>query len=266
MVKPTFLVVGSMKCGTTSLVRALQRHPKIGKGPRKETHFFDRKYRRGLQWYEDLFSLAPGEIHVGEKTPVYMYDPQVRRRIAEDLPGVRLVAIVRDPVARAYSHYWHSLRNRKETLTFEEALAAEPERLATAEPPWTYRWSYVDRGRYADQLQDFAELVGREALFVTTLEAAKADPSEPVIGSLKHLGLDPAEQTDLTMPRRNRGRRGKRLPAGAVGKPQADPQESIPPMSAELRERLMVEFAAEDAKLKQWMGWERLPWDSLADK
>ena len=128
MVKPTFIIVGVMKAGATSLFGAVRRHPQVGKPSKKELHFFDRKNytRLGMEWYEQHFELGPKQIAVGEATPAYVYEAETRERIAENLPDVRLIISLRDPVRRAYSHFWHSKRMGKEQLpTFEEALAAE---------------------------------------------------------------------------------------------------------------------------------------------
>ena len=103
--KPTFLVVGAQKAGTTSLYNTIKKHPNVGRANTKEVHFFDRFYSRGMEWYEQQFRLKPEHSKVGEATPVYMYDAELRARIAADLKDIKILVIVRDPVARAYSHF-----------------------------------------------------------------------------------------------------------------------------------------------------------------
>src|ERR671919_2133494 len=104
---PTFLVIGAMKSGTTALINSLGKHPDVFALP-SEIHFFDRFHDRGLDWYRERFAKARGQGAVGESTPEYMYLPHARERIVRDLPGVQLIAILRNPVERAYSHYWHN--------------------------------------------------------------------------------------------------------------------------------------------------------------
>ncbi len=274
MVKPTFIIVGAQKAGTTSLFRAVRHHPQVGKTTKKELHFFDRKkYKRlGMEWYEQQFELEPKQVAVGEATPAYMYESEVRERIAENLPDVRLIITLRDPVRRAYSHFWHSKRMEKEPLpTFEEALAAEAERLATAKQISRYWWSYADRGRYIDQLEDLERLFGRERMCIVTLEEMQQDPDKEIAQVLAHIGVDPALRTESGLPMRNtynerRPAELREMKRDSDGEVQQKPPSSYPPLNPETRSRLMEEFQPYDARLKEWLGRAALPWESLANE
>ena len=103
--------------------------------PGKELHFFDldARFQLSLEWYASHFSSAPRGVRLGEATQTYMYLPHALDRIADALPGRRAIAILRDPVDRAYSHYWHNVERGREHLTFAEAVRAEPERLEGAD-------------------------------------------------------------------------------------------------------------------------------------
>ena len=137
---PDFLLIGGQRCGSTSLYTTLCGHPQVLAGAHKEPHFFDNNHLRGEDFYRRLFPL---QIHLlarerrlgrrvvtGEATTYYLAHPAVPARVAAMLPDVRLIAILRDPVDRAYSHYQLSVREGRESLPFEQALAAEPERIA----------------------------------------------------------------------------------------------------------------------------------------
>ena len=125
---PDFLVLGAQKAGTTALYAYLRWHPGITGPSWKEVSFFDRHWWRGPAWYRGQFPLRSGTRLVGEASPSYLFHPLAPERVRALVPDARLVALVRDPVARAYSHYQHEVALGREPLSFEDALAAEPER------------------------------------------------------------------------------------------------------------------------------------------
>ncbi len=181
----------------------------------KETHFFDEKFSKGTDWYRAFFPLAStrercrkhgGELLAGEATPYYMFHPAVPARVARTLPDVKLIALLRNPVERAYSHYQMMSRTGRESLGFEEALAAEPRRLAGAEEALmtdteTYlpkgsrahhqhrHRAYFSRGLYAEQLGRWLAHFPREQLLVIKTEDMIAHPAETYAKTLEFLGL-----------------------------------------------------------------------------
>ena len=210
-VLPDFLILGGQRCGSTSLYDMLCGHPDVMPASHKEPHFFDNNHLRGEQFYRRLFPLR---MHVrarerrlgrrvvtGEATTYYLAHPAVPARVRAMLPNVRLIAIVRDPVDRAYSHYQLSVREGREPLSFEEALAAEPERLAGEEQRLltdpTYRGvahrfhSYRSRGRYVDQLERWWDEFPREQLLVLRSEDMFEQPRAVYDEMAAFLGLDP---------------------------------------------------------------------------
>src|SRR5947209_1159841 len=137
---PDFLIIGAQKAGTTSLYRYLAAHPDIVASTRKEVHFFDINFWRGEWWYRSLFPLRRRlqrrpplrnrPAITGEASPYYLFHPFAPERAAQLLPDAKLIVLLRDPVERAWSHYRHEVANGRETMTFPDALAAEPARLA----------------------------------------------------------------------------------------------------------------------------------------
>jgi hypothetical protein len=159
---PDFLIIGAQKCGTTSLVNNLNKHPEIrmcefSQGSGSEVHFFDRDimYQRGLDWYGSLFK--PGFI-CGEKTPEYMYDDKAIFRIRQDLPGVKLIVCLRDPVKRFISQL--NMRNKANKISFEEAIK-NPE--------------YVGRGMYYNQLKKVLDHFPEEQVHITVMDEVLKD-------------------------------------------------------------------------------------------
>lgn len=261
---PDYLIIGAQRAGTTSLYDFLCRHPDVA-GPTaaktdihwaKELHFFDDKYWLGVDWYRSFFPLAAtravirrrgGDLLAGEASPSYLFHPAVPVRVAATVPKVRLIALLRDPIERAYSHYQLMVRTGREELSFEDALAAEDERLAAeeermrADPRYSsakYRhYAYLTRGLYADQLERWLEYFPREQLLVVRAEDFRARPGDIYAEIVAFLGLRPWQPAEF--PPRNRA--------------------SYAPIDPALRARLEERFAEPNAHLARLLardfGW-----------
>lgn len=260
---PSFLICGGQRCGTTSMYRALAAHPAVLKAVlHKGVHYFDVGYGHGPRWYQGHFptrrsaarrsqTLGGVPVQTFESSPYYMYHPQAATRIAADLPGVRLVVLVRDPVERAYSHHAHEVARGFETeRDFGRALKLEPERLAgqaeaLARDPEYYSFAhqhhaYRARGEYVRYLRQLSTVVGRDLIHVVDSEDFFARPEQVYDGVLDFLGLP-----RLGYPRFERH---NARPRGA-------------PMSLLLRAELERHYADFDAPLAAWLGrplaWRR---------
>jgi hypothetical protein len=241
---PTFVIAGAQKSGTTSLTEALRQHPEIAFSRRKELHFFDRHFARGLEWYEAQFDPQPHHRQVGEATPAYMYDAVARERLAATLPDARIVVILRNPVDRAYSHYWHKRRLGDEPLeTFEEAIAAEPERRARQEVRKRIGFAYVDRGHYAPQIESLIAGHGRERVHVMLLDDLVRDREATLRELLTFLDVDPSPASTLEVRKRNSYR-----VTTAEGTTAA---VDYTPMSEQTRAELTDHFAASNQRLAE---------------
>ncbi|MDY7109710.1 MAG: sulfotransferase [Planctomycetota bacterium] len=208
---PDFLIVGAARCGTTWLYECLRRHPQVYLPPEKrpEPHFFlkNAEYERGLRYYSDRYFVGVGRDRIaGEASTSYLYHPSVAPRIAEHLPGVRLIAILRNPVDRAFSNYIVSSRNGFEPLGFSEAIRVEPERLA--HPQSTFEreicpFAYIDRGRYSAQLARYLELFPGDRLHVALFDDLVAAPGETLRAAQAFLDVDPNVVPEELPPRLN---------------------------------------------------------------
>ncbi len=195
---PDFLGIGTQKGGTTYLHGLLQQHPQVYLAHPKELHFFSLHQRRGLEWYGHHFDAAAADQCCGEITPYYLFHPLAAGHIAAVLPKVKLIVLLRDPVERALSQYFHSKRLGLETLELEEALAAEPQRLADAEAALKrgeahkshQQHSYLSRSRYEQQLPCFEALFPPEQLQVLCSEDFFERPQQLWERVLAFLGLD----------------------------------------------------------------------------
>ncbi len=255
---PDFLVIGGQRCGTTSFYNQIARHPAVARAFRKEVHFFDQSYGRGAGWYRSNFPLRLGQriagrlrgtdALTGEASPYYIFHPHAARRAARLVPQARIIALVRNPVDRAHSHYHHEVRLGAETLPFPEALETEARRLAGEEERMledeTYvsfnhqHFSYVARGRYVDQLARWLAFFPPEQVLVLASEDFYADPPGIVGRALEFLGLP-----------------GWR-PAGR----RRDNQGRYRGLDADLRRELAQRFAADNRRLYASLGRD-LGWD-----
>jgi hypothetical protein len=214
---PSFLIIGVQKGGTTSLYRYLEQHPSIVGAFAKEVHFFDNhtrdyKYGKGMAWYRSHFpfstykfdgKFAHQKMITGEGSPDYIFDVHAPKRIAADLPKVKLIILLRDPVDRAYSHYLHNFRAAwdpdRENLCFERAIAAERERLhgeyerlIQDDHYFSYKYmhySYLKRGLYAEQLKVWLQLFPREQFLILKSEDFFAQPNHTFRQVLSFLQL-----------------------------------------------------------------------------
>lgn len=208
--RPSVIVVGAQRCGTTTLYRVLSEHPDIVRPTfSKGIFYFDINYAKGQRWYRGHFPVAAlARRRVAGPEPVafessgyYSFHPLAADRIGRDLPGVKLVLMVRDPVERAYSAYKHELARGFETESFERALELEPERLAgevermREDPSYVSddhrHHAYVTRGQYAEQVERLQAAVGAENVFVMDADDFFADPTTEVAGLFAWLGLTP---------------------------------------------------------------------------
>lgn len=214
---PEFLVIGTKRGGTTTLFRALQDHPLVlpmfpAAQDLKSPHYFDLDFDRGEAWYRSHFATRrarrarrEGMPVTGEASPYYLFHPGGAARVRMTVPDARLVVLLRDPVDRAFSHHWDRVKEGFETLSFAEAIDREDERLASererlerdpgAVSPEYEHHSYVARGRYAEQLEQWYQHFPREQLLVMRSEDLYRDPASVYARTLAFLGLTPHEYT-----------------------------------------------------------------------
>jgi hypothetical protein len=202
-VLPNFIIIGVQKGGTTSLFRYLTQHPNVMPGYKKEVKFFDGNYQKGLDWYRFNFPFATQMIdpqaQTGEASPSYVFHPLVAQRIKEALPNIKLVLLLRNPVARAYSHYQGNFRKGSEILSFQDAIEQEENRLAGEReniianqeyPMYKFlTFSYLARGIYIEQVKNWFESFSHEQILVLRSEDFFNNPPTVLTRVLTYLGL-----------------------------------------------------------------------------
>ena len=213
---PTFLIIGAAKAGTNALYHDLRQHPQIYMSPWKEPKFFAFESEADLGFraangkdapvnasvildqaqYEELFDDAsPAEIARGEASTHYLYVEKSPGRIKALIPEAKLIAVLRNPVDRAFSSYQHLVRDDLEPLDFGAALDAEPERIAEH---YAYLYRYTDMGFYSEQLDRYEKTFPADQLCVLLYDDLRSDPEGTCRRIFSFLGVDPDFLPDIS--------------------------------------------------------------------
>ncbi len=242
---PDFVIIGTQRGGTTSLHAYLRSHPDIETPAKKELHFLTDRFERGAEWYVGQFpATVPSGTLVGEATPYALFHPLAPRRLRDVAPHARIIALLRNPVDRAYSHYLHERARGHESLSFEDAIAAEPGRLLSLETriasgellvsDMHKRASYIERGRYARQLERWLAAFPRGQLLIVRSEDLYGDPAGATERVTDFLDLRPLRGDVFSTHNATAG----------------------PPMRPQIRDMLACEFAADNDRLTELLGWD----------
>lgn len=216
---PRFAVIGAAKSGTSALYSYLGQHPEIYLPPRQEPSFFafegaevnfrgpmgvepaiNRIAITNYADYQALFSPGvdcTGTNVCGDISPVYMYWPGTAERMKRHVPEVRIIAILRNPVDRAYSAFVHARRENREPLqVFDDALKAEPWRISKN---WGFMWRYVDLGHYEKQLRRYYKLFDPQQIKVILYDDFRNDPARVCVELQTHIGVNGSFIPDTTV-------------------------------------------------------------------
>lgn len=287
---PSFVVIGAMRSGTTSLYAHFREHPEVFVSAEKETDYFSlgdlrdgeppvERPRRAttLSAYQGLFRGSEGAKARGEASPSYLFHgARTALRMRAIVPDAKLICVLRDPIDRAYSHYGLNRKFGLEPLAdFERAVAAEREPTRAG----MLRFAYLGASRYLDGLRAFASRFPPEQMRVLRFEQLRRDPAETMRQLYEFVGVDPGFVPDVTVrhnrsgehrlpllrqalrrvPRLRRAvlrrlspRLGSRI-ADVVLQPQS-------PLAAGLRRRLLAEFDDELHGLELLLGWDLSAW------
>jgi hypothetical protein len=238
---PNYIIIGAQRGGTTSLFHYLSENLSVSSPAKKELHFFSENYEKGLPWYRNHFPVKENTI-TGESTPYYLFHPLCAERIAKDVPDVRLIVMLRNPVSRAYSNYWLQVKQGREPFSFEEAIKAEEKRTAGEEErilrDGNYNslphrlYSYLARGLYVLQLERYIQYFEKEKLLILKSEDFFSDPITTAKRTYEFLGLPTKDLKPIR-------------PHNAIDYPKMDP---------ETRQMLSQYFRSYNEKLYSLLG------------
>jgi len=181
--RPDFLYIGPDKSGSSWLFEVLRQHPQCFVPPAKDLYFFDRYHARGMGWYLRHFEAAPASAtHTGELSHDYLFSREAAARVAQALPGVRLLTILREPAARSFSHSLYLVRSGHTRLAFPEALEAFPE--------------IIRNSLYGQHLRAWMAEVDRQQFGIFFFDALQDAPEELGVSILRFIGLPEAPCID----------------------------------------------------------------------
>lgn len=260
---PDFLIIGAMRSGTSSMYKYLEQHPAVVSSLTKETDYFAGSYHRGERWYRAHFPSRPeaairrcrcGRDPLAfEATPYYLFHPHAPGRAAACVPDARIVVLLRNPVERAYSHHQHEVRRGNDHLSFDEAIEREEERLTPelerllADPSYDSSplrcFSYLARGRYAEQLERWFEHYDPARVHLVRSEDLYREPARTYDRLLQFLELPAWTPAEF----RNHSYIGSIRP----------PMSGVP---EETRSRLQAYFAPQNRRLAELTGQD-FGWD-----
>ncbi|MDJ0556593.1 MAG: tetratricopeptide repeat protein [Microcoleaceae cyanobacterium MO_207.B10] len=177
--QPNFLVIGVKKGGTTSIYNYLTQHPQIIPAIKKEIDFWSFYFYRGLDWYRAHFPLIPDseKFLTGEASPSYFDSPNTPARLFHFFPKIKLILLLRNPVDRAISNYYHEVRSNPESMSVEEVISSKLEKLIKVSSSlvqqqdyWSYQGDYIASSLYLDWLQKWLTVFRREQLLILKSE------------------------------------------------------------------------------------------------
>ena len=250
---PDFIIIGAQRGGTTSFYNYLVQHPCVVPALRKEISFFDNNFRKGINWYRSHFLSLPyrycfkqlygQDLVTGEASPDYLLHPHAPRRISTVLPTAKLIVMMRNPVDRAYSSHYSKVKLGKETLSFEDAIEQEQERLhgevekmLEDEDYFSFNhrhYSYLAKGIYVDQLRTWMSLFPREQFLIIKSEDFYEDHRKILERTLDFLGLPDWEPEETDYTRLN--------------------VSGYPEMNADTRKRLADYFRPHNQRLNEYL-------------
>ena len=254
-VLPDFIIIGSMKCGTTSLYYDICEHPCASPAAYDEIGFFDSNFHLGLNWYRSMFPTKrriedirrkEGVAITGEDTPFYFWNPVAAKRIQKLLPNIKLITILRNPIDRAYSEYQDVVSSESNSPSFETFIENEintrrkDSSLITEEnfEIFNQKNSYLLKGIYVDQLKIWAGLFPKEQIFTLSTENLNSEPITALESVFQYLNL----------------------PDYKIKNIQHQKQKKYVPMNSQTRKILIEFFKPHNERLFKFIG-KKFDWD-----
>jgi len=254
-VLPDFIIIGSMKCGTTSLYYDICEHPCASPAAYDEIGFFDSNFHLGLNWYRSMFPTKrriedirrkEGVAITGEDTPFYFWNPVAAKRIQKLLPNIKLITILRNPIDRAYSEYQDLVSSESNSPSFETFIENEintrrkDSSLITEEnfEIFNQKNSYLLKGIYVDQLKIWAGLFPKEQIFTLSTENLNSEPITALESVFQYLNL----------------------PDYKIKNTRRQKQKKYVPMNSQTRKILIEFFKPHNERLFKFIG-KKFDWD-----
>lgn len=264
---PDFILIGAPRAGTTWIAKNLEAHPEVFFPRKKELHYFDYQFDKGLDFYRSYFRGGESSSAVGEATPAYLHYEPAAARIRKILPDVKLIASLRNPVDRIYSRYWNSRGHFEENLalSFEEKIEQKP--------------VFIEEGFYVDHLKRYLGLFPEDQVLVLLFDDLKTDPAAFMSRIYRFIGVSGDFSSELLEHQinaaskqklivRNRslywaGRALRRIGMHAVANRVEQRNEAeIPGMAPETRSKLIEIYREKNRELEALIGRDLSHWNA----
>lgn len=183
MILPNFFIIGARKAGTTALCNYVMQHPDICFSKPKETDYFNRHYGKGIDWFSSHFNHYKGETAVGEGSTGLLSSIEAPSRIAKHIPKAKIICLLRDPVTRAFSHYYYYIYTGKEdsTRSFSEVIRDEKSHFGQ---------QIIDMGKYVEHLSRYDEQFGRSQMKIILQDSFRKETEKEIKQIFKFLNID----------------------------------------------------------------------------
>tara|TARA_Y100000310_G_scaffold80127_1_gene76799 strand:+ start:3268 stop:4095 length:828 start_codon:yes stop_codon:yes gene_type:complete len=248
-VLPNFLIIGCVRCGTTSLYYDICQHPSVEKAAYDEVGFFDDNFHLGLNWYRSIFPTKKkmeeirndtGFSITGEDTPFYIWNDDAVKRIAQLLPKIKLIVILRNPIDRAYSNYYLGVREGTEKRSFKDAIMMDMDYINQQKlENIDYKKSYIAKGLYSEQLKKWFKVFNKKQICIVSTEKFLENPNEILEKIFKFL----------------------ELPCFSINKFEKRKASSYPQMDENIRKKLNDYFITHNEELYEMIG-EKYDWNN----
>ena len=182
---PEFFLAGAQKCATTWLYQCLKEHPQIFVPRQNITNFFNVNYFRGFDWYKSWYQDVSNEKVIFDTSMTYMRDDQVPKRIYDYNPNAKFIFSLRNPIDRAFSHYWHEKKKGKITFSFEEAL------FYSDVGNYDLYENWIKGGFYHDHIQNFLKFFPKEQMLFVLVDDINNEPENVLEKIYDFAGVDP---------------------------------------------------------------------------
>lgn len=192
MIKPDFCVAGGMRCATDWIRQCLREHPDIYMA-RKEPHYYDRNYEKGINWYQSFFENYLGEQVIGEKTATYFHYSNAPENIMKTNPGMKVIVCLRDPVERMFSHYSMFVKNNEAIREVGFIESAKPDT------------DFVQWSQYAPQVKLYQEVIPSENLKFVIFEDKDRDPLSFIQNLCRFIGVNSSFKPESAALRTKQG-------------------------------------------------------------
>jgi len=245
MVRPNLFLAGFQKTATTWLHACFREHPDIFVPRQDGVHFFTINFHKGFDWYNQFFNGYKGESVVGDTTPSYARFSWSRQRLADYNPDAKILVVVRNPIERAFSHYWHEKKKRTINWKFADVLGNNADIFD----------SWIATGFYSHHIEALWQLFPPDRVKIAVYDDLVADPKDYLQDIFSFLGVDASFEPTLLREKLNEGSRRLSYKQQFLhllrGRPRRGPTEYIRGIDKNVHTELIQIYAPEIEKLQR---------------